>query len=185
MGFLYMLEFASGKKYIGITAHSVNERMHAHRSQAARKSSDLLVYKAWRKYGEPTVTVLAEMPREQLAAAEIAAIKEHQTMRPHGYNSSEGGFIPTQEHILKLSKLSRNKVFSEETRKKMSDSAKASNAIEHTKQPRKREKYVTVRIPDDVKEQLHQRADENTRTLAAQVLHYIKQGMANEKTMVL
>ena len=67
----------------------------------------------------------------------------------------------------------------------MSDSAKASNVIEHTKQLRKREKYVTIRIPDDVKEQLHQLADANTRTLAAQVLHYIKQGMANEKTPAL
>ena len=185
MGFLYMLEFANGKKYIGITSQSIRERMNSHRSQAARKSSNLLVHKAWRKYGEPTVTVLAEMPKEQLADAEIAAIKDHQTMRPHGYNSSEGGFIPTQEHILKISKSSRNRLFSEETRKKMSDSAKASNVIEHTKQSRKREKYVTIRIPDDVKEQLHQLADANTRTLAAQVLHYIKQGMANEKTPAL
>ena len=185
MGFVYMLEFASGKKYIGITAHSISERVSAHRSQAARKSSNLLVHKAWRKYGEPTVTVLAEIPREQLAEAEIAAIREHRTMRPHGYNSSEGGFIPTQEHILKISKLSRTRVFSEETRKKMSDSAKLSNAIEHTKQTRKREKYVTIRIPDEVKEKLHQLADANTRTLAAQVLHYIKQGMANEKTPAL
>lgn len=62
----------------------------------------------------------------------------------------------------------------------MSDSAKLSNAIEHTKQTRKREKYVTIRIPDEVKEKLHQLADANTRTLAAQVLHYIKQGMASE-----
>ena len=47
----------------------------------------------------------------------------------------------------------------------------------------KKGRFMTIRIPDDVKEQLHQRAEINTRTLAAQVLHYIKQGMANEKTI--
>ena len=49
----------------------------------------------------------------------------------------------------------------------------------------KKGRFMTIRIPSDIDKELRQRADENTRTLAAQVLHYIKQGMANEKTMVL
>jgi len=48
-----------------------------------------------------------------------------------------------------------------------------------------KDRYMTIRIPFDIDQELRKLADANTRTLAAQVLHYIKQGMANEKTMVL
>jgi hypothetical protein len=52
-----------------------------------------------------------------------------------------------------------------------------------TDQPKeKKGRFMTIRIPSEIDKELRQRADENTRTLAAQVLHYIKQGMANEKT---
>ena len=44
---------------------------------------------------------------------------------------------------------------------------------------------MTIRIPFDIDQELRKLADANTRTLAAQVLHYIKQGMANEKTPAL
>ena len=46
----------------------------------------------------------------------------------------------------------------------------------------KKNRFITIRIPSDVDKELRQRADENTRTLASQVLHYIKQGLSNEKT---
>ena len=46
----------------------------------------------------------------------------------------------------------------------------------------KKGRFMTIRIPSEIDKELRQRADENTRTLAAQVLHYIKQGMANEKS---
>ena len=45
-----------------------------------------------------------------------------------------------------------------------------------------KDRYLTIRIPSDIDQELRKLADANTRTLAAQVLHYIKQGMANEKT---
>ncbi len=45
-----------------------------------------------------------------------------------------------------------------------------------------KDRYMTIRIPADIDQELRKRADANTRTLAAQVLHYIKQGVANEKT---
>ena len=55
-----------------------------------------------------------------------------------------------------------------------------------TEQPKeKKGRFMTIRIPSEIDKELRQRADENTRTLAAQVLHYIKQGMANEKTPAL
>ena len=45
----------------------------------------------------------------------------------------------------------------------------------------KKGRFMTIRIPSEIDKELRQRADENTRTLAAQVLHYIKQGMAHER----
>ena len=48
-----------------------------------------------------------------------------------------------------------------------------------------KDRYMTIRIPFDIDQELRKLADANTRTLAAQVLHYIKQGMANEKTPAL
>lgn len=45
-----------------------------------------------------------------------------------------------------------------------------------------KDRYLTIRIPSDIDQELRKLADANTRTLAAQVLHYIKQGVANEKT---
>jgi predicted DNA-binding protein len=48
-----------------------------------------------------------------------------------------------------------------------------------------KDRYMTIRIPFDIDQELRKLADANTRTLASQVLHYIKQGMANEKTPAL
>ena len=45
-----------------------------------------------------------------------------------------------------------------------------------------KDRYLTIRIPFDIDQELRKLAAANTRTLAAQVLHYIKQGMANENT---
>lgn len=45
-----------------------------------------------------------------------------------------------------------------------------------------KDRYLTIRIPSDIDQELRRLAAANTRTLAAQVLHYIKQGVANEKT---
>ncbi len=45
----------------------------------------------------------------------------------------------------------------------------------------KKDCFMTIRIPTDLYNQLRQRAHDHTRTFASQVLHYIKQGIANEK----
>ena len=45
-----------------------------------------------------------------------------------------------------------------------------------------KDRYMTIRLPSDVEAALRQQAQDNTRTLAAQVLHYIKQGLAKEKS---
>ena len=44
-----------------------------------------------------------------------------------------------------------------------------------------KDRWMTIRIPPDVELALRRQAEADTRTLAAQVLHYIKQGL-HEKT---
>jgi hypothetical protein len=44
-----------------------------------------------------------------------------------------------------------------------------------------KDRYLTIRVPPDVDLALRRQADADTRTLAAQVLHYVKQGMAKSQ----
>lgn len=44
-----------------------------------------------------------------------------------------------------------------------------------------KDKYMTIRLPADVEQEVRRHAERHTRTLAAQLLHYIKQGLAKEK----
>ncbi len=44
-----------------------------------------------------------------------------------------------------------------------------------------KDRYLTIRVPPDVELALRRQADADTRTLAAQVLHYIKQGLAKSQ----
>jgi predicted DNA binding CopG/RHH family protein len=40
-----------------------------------------------------------------------------------------------------------------------------------------KDKYMTIRLPEALLTKLRKEADKNTRTIAAQVLHYVKQGL--------
>ena len=51
--------------------------------------------------------------------------------------------------------------------------------------PDKKTVFMSIRLTEELREQIRQQAKESQRTLAAQVLHYIKHGMANEKTPAL
>lgn len=42
-------------------------------------------------------------------------------------------------------------------------------------------KFFSIRLPEDIAAQLRAEAQANTRTLAAQILHYIKLGLAKKK----
>lgn len=45
-----------------------------------------------------------------------------------------------------------------------------------------KDRWMTIRIPPDVELALRRQAEADTRTLAAQVLHYIKQGLAERRS---
>jgi hypothetical protein len=40
---------------------------------------------------------------------------------------------------------------------------------------------MTIRLPADIERELRKMAEANTRTLAAQVLHYIKHGLNSDR----
>lgn len=91
MYYLYQLTFSNGKVYIGQTVRSMNVRMAQHRT-AANRGSNLPVHNAWRKYGEPSVSILLECERaDELHQAEIGAIRDCGSLVPNGYNLSLGG----------------------------------------------------------------------------------------------
>lgn len=88
---LYRLTFSNGKSYIGQTVRGMNIRLAQHRT-ATNRGSSLAVHCAWRKYGEPSVSIIGEYDSaDALHAAEIAAIQNYGTLSPMGYNVGLGG----------------------------------------------------------------------------------------------
>jgi predicted DNA binding CopG/RHH family protein len=50
-------------------------------------------------------------------------------------------------------------------------------AIKATMTKEIKDKYMTIRLPESLLTKLRKEAEKNTRTIAAQVLHYVKQGL--------
>ena len=109
MGELYKLDFANGKSYIGITTKTSKERFAGHRRGARNQRKCTLLAKAWAKYGEPTLTTLAVLEDDDLAAAEVRAIKAFGTLHPGGYNMLEGGQLSPMKDLLVRKKVSEAK----------------------------------------------------------------------------
>lgn len=96
MGALYMLTFPSGKRYIGITRKSAEQRFAAHFYQRRNRPHRPLA-RAIEKYGRDSVIVetLATADWDVLPALEIEAIERFGTKYPGGYNLTDGGEVPT------------------------------------------------------------------------------------------
>jgi hypothetical protein len=123
MGFLYRLDFASGKSYIGITNGTMKRRLRSHRKKLQQKS-DFALYRAWRKYGEPNVVTLVRADKDYLMEIEPKAIVAYGTRVPNGYNLTAGGFPAmlwhSQETRDKIGAAGKGRVCSAETRAKIS-----------------------------------------------------------------
>ena len=125
---IYLLTFPNGKQYIGQTVRMLDIRISQHR-QSANAGSLLPVHCAWRKHGEPSVSVLGTYgDMESLHAAEIALIGEYGTRAPNGYNVSFGGeTAPSKapEVAAKISAKAKGRGHTDETRAKMGVASKS------------------------------------------------------------
>jgi len=90
-----MTNTMNSKSYIGTSVNPVSQRISRH-LYAAKTGRDncMAITRAIRKYGLKafSVIVIGETSNHaDLMRMEIAAIKEHNTLRPNGYNISTGG----------------------------------------------------------------------------------------------
>ena len=115
---IYKLTFPSNKVYIGQTSQKLRERISRHCSDAFSSDINTIKNNAIRKYLTFKVEVLYQ--GDDLDIQEIYYINKYQsTNKEFGYNLESGGNL--------------NKVISEESRKKMSDSHKGKKVSEETK----------------------------------------------------
>lgn len=107
MGHLYKLSFPNGKAYIGITTKTPNERFRNHmKTLRHAKANGPSLYRAWRKYGAPTLTALAIVEDSDLYETEKRAIQFFGTLAPGGYNLTAGGEASPSLHPEVRKKLS-------------------------------------------------------------------------------
>jgi group I intron endonuclease len=136
-GVIYLIKFPNGKKYIGITASSFEERKKSHLSH--RKSSNLPVHQALNVfYGEEAWEVIDYGDDwDELVRKEIFYITKYQSyIENNGYNLTLGGdggvgYKHTVEQKEKNSVAKKQYFSSEENRKKQSK----LNLLAHRENP--------------------------------------------------
>lgn len=129
MAIVYCLEFPSGKKYIGLTKYTLAHRIGGH-CASVRAGEKHAVHNAIRKYGRESIqasTLFEHEDYDKCKLQEQRLIKKFKTLYPGGYNLTTGGESPryTDEIRARFRIISKNRIFTAETRKRMSDSAKA------------------------------------------------------------
>lgn len=143
MGVLYCLTSPSGKKYIGITRFTLEQRWKSHIHRARSKVRKTPLYAAMRKYGPDSFSVRALVIADwsYLNELESRAIQALRTSYPHGYNLAPGGHLVEwhpeskakmrhyalnmpAEHRLKISQAKMGHDVSPETRRKLSQARK-------------------------------------------------------------
>lgn len=83
---------ANGKKYIGMTGRTLDERWNSHCS-SSRNGSPFRFHSAIRKYGETSFIkeiLVDDLNIQECRTIEEETIKEHNTL-VHGYNAKPGG----------------------------------------------------------------------------------------------
>lgn len=91
MGELYRITFPNGKAYIGITSKTARLRLSGHRTEM-RAGSRCPVHRALKKWPDVTSeTLVVSDDWAYLCDIERRAIKAFGTLKPGGYNLTEGG----------------------------------------------------------------------------------------------
>lgn len=97
MYYVYLIKNTiNNKTYIGLTDNLLR-RWKSHINN--KNTIERPLYKALRKHGEENFvfSVLFECNDKQMAISkEISMIKEYQSFGKHGYNLTEGGYIPSE-----------------------------------------------------------------------------------------
>lgn len=143
VGYIYIYtNVKNGKVYIGQTTDIVN-RKSAHKYKASIDRSNNKFYNAVRKYGWDSFTfnILVTIQSENikdltifLDAVETFYIWKYNSFK-QGYNSTAGGHCYRGKEISeKFREYCKHRTYSEETRKKMSESARRKFVSEATKE---------------------------------------------------
>ena len=94
--FVYLLTFANGKVYVGMSktdSRGRTDNRYRQHEWTAKSGKLSPIYNAWRKHGAPVQSITSTHPtREACALAEIDAIQAYDSMNPaRGYNLQPGG----------------------------------------------------------------------------------------------
>jgi hypothetical protein len=118
---LYVLAFANGKSYVGITSKTTERRYEDHFIHAFLDGSRCAVHRAMRKYGVPRVVSVMEGTLAEMKQHEVELIELLKTLVPNGYNMTRGG-----DGVWGLR-------FSKESRRRMSEAHKVENLSAETR----------------------------------------------------
>ena len=134
-GSIYKIVFPNGKKYIGLTTTSIEQRTKEHKS-AAKKGDPKCLYKAIRKYELVETLELVEIDTadtiEELCEKEIRYIIEYKSYYMNGgcgYNMTLGGegtngYVYTEEDKQKMSESQKKRFENPEEIKKNRETQK-------------------------------------------------------------
>lgn len=134
-GLIYKHTSPSGKVYVGKTTQTIEKRWKEHCYVASNPNNNLYdkhLYRAIRKYGPENFThevIVENVPHYLLNTFEKYWIRELNAIE-NGYNYGPGGeghTSPEQKAAAILS--NKTRVLSDETRQKMSESAKARGTM--------------------------------------------------------
>ena len=179
------------KQYVGKTKRALKSRWYSHVYSSLIRNCQFLISKAIRKWKPEAFTVEQidiAYSQEELNEKEIYWIKKLDTLVPNGYNVLLGGtgalgYKHTPEFRSKLSSIMKGRVFSEETRAKMSKAQRNKKLTTEHKENISigllaREPYTTCRrghLHDEVNTYTYHRTPESNAQLCL-VCFYVTAG---------
>lgn len=139
----------NGKKYIGQTTRTLEQRKNRHLNDAKNNNGSVF-QRAIRKYGEKNFKweiLIYNIELKYLDFFEVNLIRHHNSLCPKGYNLDSGG--------------SKNKIVSEETKKKISDSVSGEKngffGKKHTEKTKEkiRKSKKGKKLSEEIKEKMN------------------------------
>lgn len=134
LGTIYLIiNLINGKKYVGQTIQTLNNRIKQHRNCKKKRGIDAAIQKyGWENF---TVDTIEICPRDLLNEREVFWITFHNCKYPDGYNLTAGGsgskgFSPSKETRAKISKSLKGRPTSRKG-KPLSEEHKAKLSANH------------------------------------------------------